>query len=55
MVCAIIQASYVGGSIASAPFWVSAFKTGPSSSPVFIGFLTFWYFKIQLDYFAKIS
>ncbi len=42
MTCAISQGLYVGGSIASAPYWYSVYKTGAMSSPIFTGFLTFW-------------
>lgn len=42
MTCAISQGLYVGGSIANAPFWYTVYKTGPMSSPIFTGFLTFW-------------
>lgn len=40
--CAIIQGTYVGGSIATAPYWYTIYKTGAMSSPIFTGFLTFW-------------
>jgi phospholipid-translocating ATPase len=42
MTCAIMQGFYVGGSIANAPYWYTLYKTGPMSSPIFTGFLTFW-------------
>lgn len=42
MTCAITQGLYVGGSIANAPYWYTVYKTGPMSSPIFTGFLTFW-------------
>ena len=42
LTCAIMQGQYVGGSIAQAPYWYSAYKTGAMASPIFTGFLTFW-------------
>lgn len=41
--CAVMQGQYVGGSIASAPYWYTVYKTGAMGSPIFTGFLTFWY------------
>lgn len=42
LTCAVMQGQYVGGSIASAPYWISVYTTGAMSSPIFTGFLTFW-------------
>lgn len=43
LTCAIMQGQYVGGAISQAPYWYTVYKTGAMASPIFTGFLTFWY------------
>ena len=43
LTCAIMQGLYIGGSTSQAPYWYTVYKTGAMASPLFTGFLTFWY------------
>lgn len=51
LTCAIMQGLYIGGSTSQAPYWYTVYKTGAMASPLFTGFLTFWYEIIFEPYF----
>jgi phospholipid-translocating ATPase len=50
-----MQGQYVGGAIASAPYWYTVYNTGIFASPIFTGFLTFWSSLILFQTLVPIS